>query len=37
MHTTVNTTGTGARVELGHYDTEQGERVLVGRRIAFRS
>jgi hypothetical protein len=33
MQTTTETKSTGARVELGRYDTDQGERVLVGRRI----
>jgi hypothetical protein len=33
MHTTANTSDTGARVERGRYDTDHGERVLVGRRI----
>jgi hypothetical protein len=33
MQTTEDTRATGAKVELGRYKTEQGERVLVGRRI----
>ncbi|MCW2980485.1 MAG: hypothetical protein JWO14_2212 [Solirubrobacterales bacterium] len=33
MQTTVHSQATGTKVELGRYDTEQGERVLVGRRI----
>jgi hypothetical protein len=33
MQTTEDSKATGAKVELGRYDTEEGERVLVGRRI----
>lgn len=33
MHKTTTTETCGARVELGRYETEIGERVLVGRRI----
>lgn len=34
MNTTITTTETiGRKVELGRYETEAGERVLVGRRI----
>jgi hypothetical protein len=33
MQSTVHSHATGPKVELGRYDTEQGQRVLVGRRI----
>jgi hypothetical protein len=33
MQSTTDTRAAGQRVELGRYETEEGERVLVGRRI----